>query len=86
MGLAAGLVILLRSMFLPPGVGLPEAIAVAVSLGAVVLFAAVLGCLVPFIIDRFGGDPAVASGPLMSTLIDVAGLTLYFNVSRVLLS
>ncbi|MCK5248586.1 MAG: magnesium transporter, partial [Spirochaetaceae bacterium] len=85
-GLATGIVIFLRSVLLPPGVSNLEALAVAVSLSAVVLFATLLGCLVPFFIDRFGGDPAVAAGPLMSTLIDVAGLTVYFEVSRLLLT
>jgi magnesium transporter len=84
-GIATGIVIFLRSILLPPGVGTLEAATVAVSLSAVVLFATLLGCLVPFIIDRFGGDPAVAAGPLMSTLIDVAGLTVYFEVARILL-
>lgn len=80
-----GLIIFFRSILLPPGVGRMEAFAVGVSLAAVVLFATLLGCLTPFIIDRFGGDPAVAAGPLMSTLIDVAGLTVYFEVTRLLL-
>ena len=84
-GIATGIIIFLRSILLPPGVGVLEAATVAVSLSAVVLFATLLGCLVPFIIDRFGGDPAVAAGPLMSTLIDVAGLTVYFEVARMLL-
>jgi len=84
-GIATGIVIFLRSILLPPGVGTLEAATVAVSLSAVVLFATLLGCLVPFIIDKFGGDPAVAAGPLMSTLIDVAGLTVYFEVARILL-
>ncbi len=82
---STGMVIFFRSILLPPGVTVIEAFAVAVSLGAVVLFATLLGCLTPFIIDRFGGDPAVAAGPLMSTLIDVAGLTVYFEVTHLLL-
>ncbi len=84
-GAATGLVIFLRSIFLPPGIEITEALAVAVSLSAVVVFASLLGCIVPFIIDKIGGDPAVAAGPLMSTLIDVAGLTVYFEVSRLFL-
>jgi magnesium transporter len=84
-GLATGIVIFVRSTLLPPGIELIEAFSVSVSLASVVLFATMMGCLVPFIVDRFGGDPAVASGPLMSTLIDVAGLTVYFEVSKLLL-
>jgi magnesium transporter len=86
MGLATGVVIFLRSILLPPGVETLEALALAVSLAAVVLFATIMGCLMPFIIDRFGGDPAVAAGPLMSTIIDVTGLTVYFEVSKLLLT
>ncbi len=85
-GLATGVVIFLRSILLPPGVETMEALALAVSLAAVVLFATIMGCLMPFIIDRFGGDPAVAAGPLMSTIIDVTGLTVYFEVSKLLLT
>ena len=85
LGGAAGLVIFLRSMFLPPGVGPGLAGIVAASLLAVVVFATIVGCLIPFLIMRMGGDPAVAAGPLISTIIDIAGLSLYFEVSRLLL-
>ena len=85
-GAATGIVIFLRSVLLPPGITPIEALAVSVSLAAVVLFATLMGCLVPFIIDRFGGDPAVAAGPLMSTLIDVTGLTVYFEITKLLLT
>ncbi len=85
LAIATGLVMFLRSVFLPPGIGVTEAFIVSVSLSAVVLFATLLGCVVPFIIDKLGGDPAVAAGPLMSTLIDVAGLTVYFEVATALL-
>ncbi|RKX73052.1 MAG: magnesium transporter, partial [Spirochaetes bacterium] len=70
----------------PPGVTPIEALVVSVSLATVVLFATLMGCLVPFFIDRFGGDPAVAAGPLMSTLIDVTGLTVYFGIAKLLLT
>ena len=85
-GIVTGLVIFLRSVFLPPGIMFKEAVVVAVSLNAVVLFATIMGCLVPFLIDKFGGDPAVAAGPLMSTLIDVTGLTIYFEITKLLLT
>jgi len=85
-GIATGIVIFIRSILLPPEIRIIEAAAVSASLMAVVVFATLMGCLMPFIVDRFGGDPALASGPLMSTLIDVAGLTVYFEMSKILLS
>ena len=84
-GLATGLVILLRSLFLPPGIGLSEALTVSFALTCVVIFATLLGCIVPMVIHRLGFDPTVAAGPLMSTVIDVCGLTIYFEIARLLL-
>lgn len=84
-GVATGLVIFLRGIFLPPGISLLQGLAVTISLSAVVLFATVLGALVPMLIHRIGFDPTVAAGPLMSTIIDVIGLTLYFKVAMMIL-
>ena len=84
-GLATGVVILLRSLFLPPGIGFYEALTVAFALTCVVVFATILGCIVPMVIHRIGLDPTVAAGPLMSTVIDVCGLTIYFEIARLFL-
>ncbi len=84
-GVATGVVILLRSLFLPPGIGFYEALTVAFALTCVVVFATILGCIVPMVIHRIGLDPTVAAGPLMSTVIDVCGLTIYFEIARLFL-
>ncbi|MBN2657744.1 MAG: magnesium transporter [Spirochaetales bacterium] len=84
-GLSTGIIIFLRGLFLPPGIELIQGITVGISLSAVVIFATVLGALVPMIIHRLGFDPTVAAGPLMSTLIDVIGLTIYFKVAMFIL-
>ena len=36
------------------------------------------GALIPFILTRFGIDPASAMGPFVTTLNDILGLTVYF--------
>ncbi len=84
-GLATGAVILLRSYFLPPGIAFIQAVTVSVALSGVVIFSTILGCVVPMVIHRIGLDPTVAAGPLMSTLIDVSGLTIYFEIARLIL-
>ncbi|MDC7221477.1 MAG: magnesium transporter [Spirochaetales bacterium] len=84
-GLATGGVIFLRSLYLPPGLELLEALTIASALSCVVLFATLLGCLVPMVIHRLGFDPTVAAGPLMSTVIDVCGLTIYYEIARLVL-
>lgn len=54
-------------------------------LSAIVLSAA-LGALVPVLFDKLGVDPAVASGPLITTLNDGLSLVLYFCISILLLT
>ncbi|MFP4114109.1 MAG: magnesium transporter [Spirochaetota bacterium] len=85
MGIVLGLVILGRGIFLPPGIEILPAIAVGASLVFVVLFSSLVGALAPLLIDRLGADPTVMAGPLMATIIDVAGLTIYFQIARLIL-
>jgi len=85
MGLTLGIVILLRGMFLPPGIEFMSAIAVGASLVFVVLFSSLVGAIAPLLIHRMGFDPTVMAGPLMATIIDVAGLTIYFQIARIIL-
>jgi magnesium transporter len=42
--------------------------------------------MLPFVLERFGMDPASASGPLVTTLVDVTGLLIYFGVASVVLA
>ena len=58
---------------------------VAVSLVWIVLWGAVAGAMLPLALRRLGLDPASASAPFVSTLVDVTGLVIYFSVASVLL-
>jgi len=84
-GIATGVVIFIRGILLPPNISILQGLTVMISLSSVVLFATVLGALVPMLIHRLGFDPTVAAGPLMSTIIDVIGLTIYFKVAMLIL-
>ncbi len=55
-------------------------ITVSVALLAVILFAAVFGALVPIALDKYKIDPALATGPFITTANDVLGLLLYFII------
>jgi magnesium transporter len=44
-----------------------------------------LGALVPFVLDRFKIDPAVASGPFITTVADIITLSLYYSISLAIL-
>ncbi|WP_319561127.1 magnesium transporter [Marispirochaeta sp.] len=85
MGIVTGGVIILRSYLLPPGIPLFDALVIGVSLTFVVIFSTIIGALAPLIIHRMGFDPTVMSAPLMATVIDVCGLTIYFETARIFL-
>ena len=86
LGLGTGIIIFLRSYFLPPEVTFLQSMAVGSALTFVVLFSNIIGALAPLVIHRFGFDPTVMSAPLMATVIDVAGLTIYFETARLILN
>jgi magnesium transporter len=44
-----------------------------------------MGCVIPLIIRTFGGDPAIASGALVATLVDVSGIIIFFTVAKAIL-
>lgn len=60
------------------------AITVSVALFVVIIFAAVMGSMIPLILNRYKIDPALATGPFVTTLNDVLGLFIYFTVGMLL--
>jgi len=56
-----------------------------ISLIGVVMLGSTAGSMLPFILRRFGLDPASASAPFVATLVDVTGLIIYFTVALLLL-
>jgi magnesium transporter len=58
---------------------------VALSLVGVVMLGTVTGGLLPFLLKRVGLDPASSSAPFVATIVDVAGLVIYFTVAGALL-
>ena len=57
---------------------------VSISLLVVVIFAAIIGTLIPLLLHRNNIDPALATGPFITTLNDVLGLFIYFTVGMLL--
>jgi magnesium transporter len=67
------------------GTELKLAIVVSVALISVVLVASFTGTITPLILDKFGVNPAVASGPFITTANDILGIAVYFLTARLLL-
>jgi magnesium transporter len=51
------------------------------SLIGIVLWGTLSGSMLPFVLKRFGIDPATSSAPLVATMVDVTGLIIYFSVA-----
>lgn len=61
-------------------------LAVSVSLVIVITFAALFGTFVPITLNKYKIDPAVATGPFITTANDVFGLIIYFWIAKVVFS
>jgi magnesium transporter len=61
------------------------AMTVSIALVGVVLWGALVGSMLPFVLRRLGFDPASSSAPFVATLVDVTGLVIYFSVGVVVL-
>jgi magnesium transporter len=61
------------------------ALTVGLSLIGIVLWGTLAGSMLPFLLRRFGFDPATSSAPFVATLVDVTGLIIYFSVAVLIL-
>lgn len=83
-GLVLGLFVFLVVVFLygfEPIFG----VTVGLALFCVVLMASFMGTVTPLVLNRFGINPAIASGPFITTTNDLLGLAVYFGVAMLLL-
>lgn len=62
-----------------------QVLTVGLSLVGVVLFGNLSGSMLPFVMSKFGLDPAVTSAPFVATLVDVTGIIIYFSIALLLL-
>ena len=60
-------------------------ITISVSMILVIIVAALIGTSVPIILEKFGIDPAIATGPFITTGNDVVGILLFFYIAKIIL-
>lgn len=58
---------------------------VGIALITVIVNAALIGSFIPVFLDKRGIDPAVATGPFITTSNDVLGILIYFSISKIIL-
>ena len=81
-GILLGVFAAIRFIDMPPALGIVVGSSICLSM----LIAATIGSVVPIILDRFDVDPAIATGPFVTTAIDILGVALYFIIAGTLLT
>jgi|TARA_B110001454_G_scaffold213887_1_gene232795 magnesium transporter len=61
------------------------ALAISVSLVVVIIVAGLIGTFVPLFLDKRGIDPAIATGPFITTSNDIFGILIYFMIAKIIL-
>ena len=76
-GLLLGVVAIFQFIDVSPMIGIVVGLSICISM----IIAATIGSLVPLILNRFEIDPAIATGPFVTTAIDILGVAFYFLVA-----
>ena len=80
-GLLLGIFAIFQFIDTSPLLGLVVGLSISISM----ILAATIGSLVPLVLNRFEIDPAIATGPFVTTAIDIIGVTFYFLIAKSLL-
>jgi magnesium transporter len=60
-------------------------ITVSIALLSVIVIASLIGTFIPIILDKYGVDPALATGPFITTSNDIIGIIIYFTIAKLVL-
>ena len=82
-GLICSILILFLTYII--GYSIELSITVSISLLCVIIFAALFGTFTPLFLERYKIDPALATGPFITTVNDILGLIIYFLIGQALL-
>jgi magnesium transporter len=82
-GVALGILVILFGLIV--GQDQLVSVTIAASLLSVIIVAALVGTFVPIILNKQGIDPAIATGPFITTSNDIFGIFLFFYISKLVL-
>lgn len=92
LSLCLGAIVFVRVLFfsssdVPADISIMNvALVIAISLTLQVVWSTTLGAVVPLLASRLKVDPALVSSPLLSTLVDMGGIFIYFSVAKAILN
>lgn len=83
-GLFLATILALGSFFVL-GYEIHVGLTVSLALLSVIIMASLVGTLIPIMLDKNGIDPALATGPFITTSNDILGILIYFTIARAVL-
>ncbi|HLO73869.1 MAG TPA: magnesium transporter [Flavobacterium sp.] len=83
-GVILSAILLLGSYFLL-GYEIHVGYTVAIALLSVIIMASLIGTFIPIILNKYGVDPALATGPFITTSNDILGILTYFTIAKIIL-
>ncbi len=83
-GLILATILFLGSHFLL-NVEIKIGMIVTISLISVIVIASLIGTLIPLLLNKFNIDPALATGPFITTSNDICGIVIYFSIAKLIL-
>jgi len=60
-------------------------VTVCISLVTVIIIASLIGTFVPLLLEKYGIDPALATGPFITTSNDICGILIYFSIAKLII-
>ena len=86
---SAGLGITVALLVCVPAIlqgGFSVGVVVSVSTAVTVLVGGVIGIMMPFLLRKLGFDPATSSAPLITSILDIIGILIYFELATLILN
>lgn len=83
LGISLGIIGYFRAMIMGEQIDIGYVVALSALL--IVLWSSFVSAALPLLLHRMKVDPAVVSGPLITTLVDGTGLFIYFNIAKIIL-
>ena len=83
-GFILALILMIGSHFLL-GIDFITGITVSLALLSVIISASLIGTFIPIVLDKYGVDPALATGPFITTSNDILGIIIFFTIAKTIL-
>lgn len=78
-------ILLIAGSYFLLNIDITTGITVSLALLSVIIMASLIGTFIPIILDKYGVDPALATGPFITTSNDILGIIIFFSIAKAIL-